>query len=568
MNFMPRKLFLSLVVLLLTTVNLSAATRYIVALRGPMHGAHVPLVRDAAEAQAHEVRQFENFNSFAADLTDDEVAALRRSNDVRYVEAVREVHLLDTTPSVMLRAEADGTRYNFEQTIPPGIITTHAPDLWPLTNSRTPVNVAVIDTGIDPTHPDLADNYAGGYNTLDPTKPPFDDHGHGTHVAGTIGAENNTIGVVGMYPHVRLWSLKALDNSGSGTTENVVSALDWLITKINTDGGHWVASLSLGSTEGSPSEQEAFQRAYDAGILCVAAAGNRGLSTLEFPGAYPTVISAGALDANNVRATFSSYGPNIGLMAPGVGVLSTTKVGSNAISDAQTDTNLNFSLTPIYGTPKRDVSAPFVVAGIGNPADFPLDTAGKIAVIQRGCGPDTALVDCNFTFNEKVKNAIDAGAIAAIIYNVPTEDDGQQGWTLIRRDCVNFDCTYYQPDVDFPWILTLAMSYADGQALVHSNATTLTESYRFEDYLKLSGTSMAVPHVSGGAALVWSLAPTASAQDVRAALAAGAKDLGDPGYDAKNGYGLLDVLASAKLLAPQLFGLPPATPTAKRRPNG
>jgi len=68
--------------------------------------------------------------------------------------------------------------------------------------------------------------------------------------------------------------------------------------------------------------------------------------------------------------------------------------------------------------------------------------------------------------------------------------------------------------------------------------------------------------------LIWSLAPDATAQDVRNALTSGAKDLGDPGYDAKNGYGLLDVLASAKILAPQLFGLPEPTPAPKRRPNG
>ena len=564
MNPMVRKLLLCLVVL--ATVNLSAATRYIVALRGPIRGSHVPLVRDAVEAEAHEVRQFENFNSFAADLTDDEVKELRRSADVRYVDPVVERHLLDVTPGSP-RIGAEGTRLNFEQTIPPGITTTRAPELWQMTKSLPPVNVAVIDTGIDPTHPDLKDNYAGGYNTLDPTLSPADDHGHGTHVAGTIAAENNTLGVVGMYPTARLWSVKALDNSGAGTTEYVVAALNWIISKKKEIGGNWVASLSLGSTDGTASETEAFQRAFDAGILSVAAAGNKGLAALEYPAAYPTVIAAGAVDANNVKTNFSSYGPNIGLMAPGVAVLSTTKVGSNSVSDVQTDKGTTFNLVPIYGTPRADVQAPFVDCGIGNPADFPPFVAGKIAVIQRGCGPTVPFDQCNFTFNEKVKNAMTAGAAAVIIYNVPDGQDAQQGWTLIRRDCVNFDCTYYQPDVDFPWILTLAMSFDDGVALLKSDAHTIFESYRFEDYKLLSGTSMSTPHISGGAALIWSLAPNASAQDVRNALAGGAKDLPPAGYDAKNGYGLLDVVSSAKILAPAAFGLPsPDTP--RRRPNG
>jgi len=565
MNHKTRNVLLSLIVLF-TAVHLSAATRYIVGLRGPLRSAKVPMVRDAEVAEAHDVRRFVNFNSFAAELTDEEAAALRASREVRYVEAVHERHLLETAAATP-PAATDGTRYNFEQTIPPGITATHAPELWALTRNLPPVNVAIIDTGIDPTHPDLADNYAGGYNTIKPDAPPFDDHGHGTHVAGTVAAENNSIGVVGMAPTARLWAIKVLDSSGSGTTENVVAALDWLITKKNAVGGHWIVSLSLGSNDVDFPERDAFQRAFDAGILAIAAAGNKNQPTLEYPGAYPTVLAAGALDEKGVRATFSNYGPNIGVMAPGVRVLSTTRVGTNAVSDAQTDNNLTLALTPIFGSPKRDVSAPFVFCGIGNPADFPLNTRGRIAVIARGCGPGVALVDCNFTFNEKVRNAMDAGAVGAIIFNLETEGS-LSGWTLIRRECdQSFNCTYYQPDVDYPWIVALAMSYPDAQTLLNGGAQSVTESYRFEDYLKLSGTSMATPHISGAAALLWSLAPNATAQDVRNALTSGATDLGDPGYDPKNGYGMLDVLASAKIIAPQAFGLPvPGAP--KRRPNG
>jgi subtilisin family serine protease len=437
-----------------------------------------------------------------------------------------------------------------------------------MTKSLPPINVAVIDTGIDPTHPDLKDNYAGGFNTFDATLSPADDHGHGTHVAGTIAAENNSIGVAGMDPTARLWSVKALDNSGAGTTENVVSALNWVISKKKEIGGDWVISLSLGSKDGSASETEAFQRAYDEGILAVAAAGNTGLAALDYPAAYPTVIAAGAVDANNVKANFSSFGANIGIMAPGVAVLSTTKVGTNSVSDVQTDTGATYGVVPVYGTPRADVQGAFVDCGIGNPADFPTNTAGKIAVIQRGCGPTVPLDQCNFTFNDKVKNAMTAGATAVIIYNQSDQQDAQQGWTLVRRDCVNYDCSYYQPDLDFPWILTLAMSYDDGIALLKGGAHSIIESYRFEDYKVLSGTSMATPHVSGGAALIWSLAPAATAQDVRNALTGGAKDLAPIGYDGKNGYGLLDVVSAAKILAPAAFGLPPANGPVKRRPNG
>jgi len=549
------------------TANLSAATRYVVALRGPIRNAKVPMVRDASEAEIHELRAFANFNSFAADLTDDEVAALRRSGEVRYVEPVHERHLVDTTPSTVLRTASDITRYNIEQTIPAGVAATHAPDVWPLVKTATPVNVVIIDTGIDATHPELADNYAGGFNTFDPTKPPVDDHGHGTHVAGIVAAADNTIGVIGMAPKARIWSVKALDKQGNGTTEGVIAGLDWLLTQKKAAGGRWVASLSLGSTSPDAAEQEAFQRAYDAGVLAVAAAGNTGAGSLDYPGGYPTVLSAGAVDDNQVRAVFSSYGPNIGIMAPGVKVLSTARVGSITASDVQTDNNITVTAYPIYGSPKADVWAPFVYCGIGRPADFPPNTSGHIAFIQRGCGPDIALDNCDFTFNEKVKNAIDAGARAVVIFSLQGLSDNLTNWTLVRKECdASYNCNYYQPDVDFPWILATAMSYDDAQKLLNSGARTAVESYRTEDYMRLSGTSMATPHISGGAALIWSLAPTATAQDVRNALLAGARDLGDPGYDAKNGFGMLDVLASAKLLAPQAFGLPTPTPAPKRRP--
>jgi len=565
MNPKTRNVVLSLIVLF-TSANLSAATRYIVGLRGPLHSAKVPMVRDADVAETHDVRRFENFNSFAAELTDDEVAELRASREVRYVEPVHERHLLETGKGFPA-AGTDASRYNFEQTIPPGITITHAPDLWTLARNVTPVNVVIIDTGIDPAHPDIADNYAGGYNTLVPANPPLDDHGHGTHVAGTVAAENNSIGVVGMAPNARLWAAKVLDASGTGSTENVVAALDWVISKSKALGGHWIVSLSLGSMDVDFPEREAFQRSYDAGILAVAATGNKNQPNLEFPGAYPTVLSVGALDEKNVRATFSNYGPNIGVMAPGVRVLSTTRTGVNALADVQTNTNVTLNVTPIFGSPKKDVTAPFVYCGIGNPTDFPPDVRGKIAVIARGCGLGVPLVDCNFTFHEKTKNAMDAGAVAAIIYNLP--DEGSlSGWTLIRRECdQQFNCSYYQPDLDFPWILVTAMSYPDAMTLLNGSAHSVTESYRFEDYLKMSGTSMATPHVSGGAALIWSLAPNATAQDVRNAIITGATDLGAPGYDPLNGFGMLDVLASAKLLAPQLFGAPTPAPAPKRRPN-
>jgi serine protease len=540
-------------------------SRYIVSTSRPLRSiSRLPMLRDAAEAQQREVRRFENLDSFAVDLTETEARALKSQPDVRYVEPVVERHLLDT-PESFAPAAPEASHFTNEQQIPWGVSMTHANDVWSLSTGRGPVNIALLDTGIERTHPELAAAYAGGYNTFDSSLEPVDDNGHGTHVAGTIAAADNGFGVVGMAPQARLWSVKVLDKTGHGDTEQVNAGINWILGTKKTVGGNWIMSLSLGSTLPTPSEKEAFQRAWDAGVLIVAAAGNTGLAALEFPGGYETVLSVGAVDKNLVRAGFSSYGPNLGLMAPGVAVLSTARVGSIRTADVETDNGLTVTAFPFKGSPQKDVWSTYVYCKLGRPEDFPAEVKGRIAVIQRGCGADYAGY-CDFSFNDKVKNAMAAGAAAAVIFNSPNGDDDLDRWSLIRFDCHDGDCFDWQPDVEYPWILTVGVTFADGQKLLNSNAQTFVASYRLEDYATLSGTSMACPHVSGAAAVLWALAPNATARDIRNALLAGAKDLGPAGYDPKYGFGLLDVLASAKLLAPGAFGLPstPSTPGKRR----
>ncbi len=551
------------VLFLLLTFNASAATRYIVALKHPFRAGKLPILHNDGEAVEHRVRQLDNFNSFAADLTPEEVKDLRQSSDVRYVEKVTECHLLDLDPSSMSKTTSDVSKFNAQQTIPWGVAATRAPEVWDLAKNAEPVNVVVMDTGIDSTHPDIGSNYLGGYNTLAPETAPLDDNGHGTHVAGTIAALNNGIGVVGVAPNAHLWAVKVLDSHGKGDTEGVVTGLNWVMSQARVRGGHWIVSLSLGGP-GDDAEREAFQTIFDAGILAVAAAGNTGLAELEYPGGFPTVIAAGAIDQTLTHASFSNTGPNMGISAPGVAVLSTTSVGSVHVADVETDSQTTVTASALRGSPKRDVSSSFVFCNLGRVGDFPPQVAGHIAVIERGCGTGT-LDDCNLTFNEKVKNAMTAGATAAVIYNFKDGPENLSAWTLIRLDCQATDCKDYQDDLDYPWILALGVSYEDGRKILGAHA--IAASSRDESYKTLSGTSMATPHISGVAALVWSLAPSATARDVRSALFAGATDKGAPGYDMTYGYGILNALASAKAIAPSLFGLPAPPPPTKRRPN-
>lgn len=198
---------------------------------------------------------------------------------------------------------------------PWGIRKVNAPAAWAKTQGQG-VRVAVIDTGIDFKHPDLAANYAGGYNALDSNKPPMDDNGHGTHVSGTIAAVKDGKGVVGVAPKARLYAVKVLDKDGGGSLVSIVKGLIWC-GKNNIQ----VANMSLGAPIGTVFMHWAIMYATSKGVTVVAAAGNEG-GALGYPGAYPEVIAVSAVDARGKIAEWSSRGKQVAFAAPGVDVLS------------------------------------------------------------------------------------------------------------------------------------------------------------------------------------------------------------------------------------------------------
>ena len=206
-------------------------------------------------------------------------------------------------------------------------------------NRGAGVTVAVIDSGIDYGHPELAANYAAGHDFVNGDLDPLDDNGHGTHVAGTIAAADNDddTSVVGVAPEANLIALKVLGASGSGSFSSVVAALDWLVEYKELYPGEYVANHSYSSAlDPGLTVVMAFHNAYAAGILHVAAAGNTGNCAgkgggIGFPALYESVISVAAVDDTNARACFSSVGPDAELSAPGVGILSTALGGGYAL---------------------------------------------------------------------------------------------------------------------------------------------------------------------------------------------------------------------------------------------
>ena len=202
-------------------------------------------------------------------------------------------------------------------TIPWGVRRVGAPAVWAATRGAG-VRVAVVDTGIDPDHPDLEGRVAGGYGATGEGW--SDANGHGTHVAGTVAAAGRPGGVAGVAPEAELLAVRVLGPSGEGNLSDLLDGLGWCLEhRVH------IVNMSLGAKEGHPLMEKAVARLIEAGIVVVAAAGNSGPGpeTLEYPGACPGVISVGAISPEGEVAPFSSRGRRLSVAAPGVGILST-----------------------------------------------------------------------------------------------------------------------------------------------------------------------------------------------------------------------------------------------------
>jgi serine protease len=545
---MNRKLGFLLGLLLALPLSADDTQRYLVIARKGATASRLAVAANAAASPRHGLRTFPNADSFAANLTADEAADLQRSGDFSVEPIVAR----------SIDAELDGAGpvahggVNEEvpapQETPWGISNIRAPEVWPHTRGEN-VNVVVIDTGIDAEHPDLKDAYQGGFNAFDPTKPPLDLHRHGTHVAGTIAAADNSFGVVGVAPKVKLWAAKVLDDDGEGTNETVVAAIDWAIAKAKALGGRWVINMSLGSSVASEAEEKAIANANADGIIVVASAGNRATDSIRYPASYRGVISVGAAEKSGVRANFSNFGHYMTLMAPGTEIRSTFIKGYDVTADAKTPAGNTLAGWPVIGAPYLSVTGHLFDCGQGEPESFPPGVRGNIALIRRG----------KFLFREMARNALAAGAIAIVIETYPDRtgpDTG--GWSFFPNPP--------DPQWDgFPWPLAIGVRKSTGDALLAQQGE-ITVTHRTARYGLMQGTSMAAPHVTGTAALLLSLAPSLSVAQTEYVLRASARDVYEPGWDYESSWGVLDALAAARWVAFEKFGVPAPKPaTAHRR---
>jgi serine protease len=482
-------------------VSADGPDRYYVVFKNKTVSADESVVTSRGASIRH---RFNRVSAFSITVPNESALnAIKNDPGVEYVEKVSKVTAI-------------------EEITPWGISAVHAPLVWNIVTGHG-VGVCVVDSGIDYNHPDLDDLYAGGWDFVNNDNDPWDDFGHGTHCAGTVAAETNGLGVIGASYDVTLYAAKVLDDQGSGWSDDVMAGVQWA-----WDNGAQIASLSLGGPSGSPTEQAFYQSIYDDGLLVICASGNAGTGTIDYPARYSSTVCVGSVGMSLIRSTFSQYGPQMELVAPGEFVLSTVPLGTGYETYVVENGTPFESIGMTYAgyTDDDGITATAYYCNYGQtPADFPPGVNGNIALIQRG----------SISFADKVTNAMNAGAVAVIIYN-------------------NAPGLYYgtlgSPGT---WVPAVSMSNADGETLRALGTPTVTYLHKIGDYDYKQGTSMATPHVSGVAALVMQANGTLTNVEVRELLNATATDLGDPGWDQYYGNGLVDAQAAIEEAIPDVM---------------
>ena len=438
------------------------------------------------------------------------LAALSRNPNVEYVEQdAKRYPLALSSPSA--------SPYASGQLEPWGVRAVQA-HLLPAVSS--PRKVCIIDSGYALGHEDLPNSQrVSGYNV---SSLPWhqDGDGHGTHVAGTIAALNNTgTGVVGVDAsgNLNLYIVRVFGDSGTWAySSTLVDAAN----RCELAGAN-VISMSLGGSASSRAEQTKFQQLLSANILPIAAAGNGGSSRTSYPAGYASVVSVAAVDVNNAKASFSQFNKDVEISGPGVGVLSTVPNGKGLLGSLNVG-GLMVEAFPMEGSPKVQASGALYNFGIGDTVN--LGASGKVCLIARGT------VD----FITKVSNCQASGGTGAVMYNnAPGAFSGTLGSTVTA-------------------IPSVSIAQEDGNTLLGRLGEASTVAVAQANYAYYDGTSMATPHVAAVAALVWgyftSAAPTANrtctATQLRNSLNNSAKDLGTAGRDSSFGFGLVQAKAA------------------------
>ena len=482
-------------------------TRVIVAFKPGSAASMKAAVKAAKGNVKHDIV---GMNAMAIEVPTVALKGLQNNPNVDYIEEdmIRRPTAL-TTPST-------GTPYASGQLVPYGIKMVQADQLSDVNAGNR--KVCIIDSGIDRAHEDFVGSAANMTGQFDAGTGNWylDENSHGTHVAGTIAAVNNSgVGVVGVNAgaKLKLHIVKVFGAAGWAYSSTLASAAN----QCGAAGAN-VISMSLGGGGSSKTEQRAFDALQSKGVLSIAAAGNDGNTVISYPAGYASVMMVGAVDENKAWANFSQYNSKVEIAGPGVGVLSTVPTGSGTAPALTVGTTV-YAPGAMEGSPVKSATAPLVDFGIGDTVNSA--AAGKVCLIARGT------VD----FATKVVNCQNSGGVGAVVYNNAAGAFGGTTGTTVTT------------------IPSVTATDVDGAAMKGQLGQSATVAVKPFSYAYFDGTSMATPHVSAVAALVWSYYPTCTGAQIRASLTKSAMDLGTLGRDTKFGFGLVQAVAAKNRIA-------------------
>jgi len=460
-----------------------------------------------AAAKGNIKHEIFGMDAMAIEVPTQAIKGLEHNPNVILVEedVKRQLFAL-TTPST-------GTPYQLGQLVPWGIKAVQADQLTDANTSNR--KVCIIDSGYDNAHEDLNGNAVTGEYDTGTGNWYTDENHHGSHVAGTIAGINNGLGVVGVNPNkkLKLHIVKVFGADGWAYSSSLTTAAN----KCGAAGAN-VISMSLGGGRSSKTEQRAFDTLQSKGVLSIAAAGNDGNTVVSYPAGYSSVMMVAAVNESKQWADFSQYNSKVEISGPGVAVLSTVPMGAGSESKLSVGSTV-YTPGDMEGSPKVSRTAPLADFGLGDAVNS--SVSGKVCLIQRGT------VD----FATKVSNCQASGGVGAIVYNNAA---GGFGGTL---------------GTTATSIPSVTATDVDGAAMKNQLGQSATVEVKATNYAYYDGTSMATPHVSAVAALVWSYFPTCTGSQIRASLTKSALDLDAAGKDNKTGYGLVQAKAAYDRIA-------------------
>jgi len=514
-------------------------------------------VKSLARGAGGELKvDLKNHNSFAMEIPSVALKGLRNNPNIEFIETDLKRQIMNTNLSTteiepwgISRVEAD-------------VVSDS------LTGNRS---VCIIDSGYDITHSDLSNNNVSGTSDSGTGSWSTPGGSHGTHVAGTVAGMTNGSGVVGVLPNgnIDLHIIKVFNESGWGYSSSLVAAVDDCVSA-----GANIVSMSLGGSGSSSTESNAFASYYAQGILSIAAAGNDGNTAHSYPASYDDVVSIAAVDSGNMHANFSQATDQVELAGPGEAILSSVGIGDGQLAQL-TVGGVDYFSNGLVPHIFYNSSLSYAPSGNNGSASGALgacttsgtsyscgDMSGKICLVERGEneGDNGSSTENNYPEYRGANACADAGAAGIVIYSNAARP-GLQAPFLI-----DFNGKFEGlPTASVDRATGLALAAKAGQSASLSKADG-------QDWDYYNGTSMATPHVSAVAALVWSHHETCSAAEIRTALGATAQDLDSAGRDNRTGYGLVKAQAAVDYLNTNgcegVVTPPPPPPAGSELVNG